>query len=52
MAVGVWSNHDAIADHWQVNRRFEPKMSRDQATAIRARWNDAVQRSQGWAKED
>jgi glycerol kinase len=51
LGTGVWYNRDAIAGHWQVDRRFEPKMSRDQAAAIRARWNDAVQRSRGWAKD-
>src|SRR5262249_23567440 len=51
IATGVWDNPDAIGGHWQVDRRFDPKMSGDQAGDIRARWNDAVRRSQGWAKE-
>jgi glycerol kinase len=52
LAAGAWSGREAIAGHWQVDRRFEPKMSADQATAIRARWTDAVERSRGWAKEE
>lgn len=51
LGTGIWNNREVIAGHWQVDRRFEPKMSRDQAAAIRARWNEAVERSQGWAKE-
>jgi glycerol kinase len=51
LAVGWWNGRDAIAGHWKVDRRFEPKMSRDQAATIRARWHDAVKRSQGWAKD-
>lgn len=51
LAVGVWKGRDKIAGHWQVDRRFEPKMPASDAAAIRARWNDAVGRSRGWAKE-
>ncbi len=52
LATGVWKDRSAIAGHWQVDRRFEPKMSADEAAAIRARWVDAVQRSRGWAKTE
>jgi glycerol kinase len=51
LATGAWKGLDEIAGHWQVDRRFEPRMSADEAATIRARWNDAVKRSQGWAKE-
>ena len=52
LAIGVWKGREGIAGHWQVDRRFEPKMSADEAGAIRARWNNAVGRSLGWAKDD
>ncbi len=51
LVVGVWKGRDEIAGHWQVDRRFEPRMPTSAAAAIRARWNDAVERSRGWAKE-
>ncbi len=51
LAAGVWKARDEIAGYWQVDRRFEPKMLRDEAQSIRARWHDAVERSKGWAKE-
>jgi glycerol kinase len=51
LATGLWHDRGAIAGHWQVDRRFEPRMSPDEATSIRARWSDAVRRTQGWAKE-
>jgi glycerol kinase len=51
LAVGVWKRQDEIAQHWQVDRRFEPKMSADQAASIRARWSEAVKRSRHWASE-
>jgi glycerol kinase len=52
LATGVWKGKDEIAGHWQVDRRFEPCMSPDKAAAIRARWNEAVERSRGWAEEE
>ncbi len=51
LATGLWKGRDAIAGHWKVDRRFEPQMSGDEAAATRARWNEAVKRSKGWAKE-
>jgi glycerol kinase len=52
LAVGTWKARGEIAGHWQVDRRFEPKMSADEAASVRSRWNDAVERSRGWAKDD
>jgi glycerol kinase len=52
LATGVWKGREAIAGHWKVDRRFEPQMSDDEATSIRARWKDAIGRSQGWAKDE
>jgi glycerol kinase len=50
LATGVWPNRDAIADHWQIDRRFELQISRDEAAALQARWRQAVGRAKGWAK--
>jgi glycerol kinase len=51
LATGVWKQRDEIAGHWQVDRRFEPQMAADKAATIRARWNEAVSRSQRWAEQ-
>ena len=48
LAVGVWKDTGDIAGRWQVERRFEPALDRDQAAARRARWNRAVERAKGW----
>jgi glycerol kinase len=50
LAAGVYPNRDAIARQWQVDRRFEPQMSRDQAASMRARWSRAVERALDWEK--
>ena len=52
LAVGVWKNRDEVAQHWQIDRRFEPRMAADQAVKLRARWSEAVERSKMWAEKD
>ncbi|MFM8767572.1 MAG: FGGY family carbohydrate kinase, partial [Rubrivivax sp.] len=42
LAVGVWPDAQALAAQWQVERRFEPRMSRDEAAARMAGWERAV----------
>ncbi len=34
LAVGYWQDEGDIGANWQVDRRFEPAMSRDQAAAL------------------
>ena len=42
LAVGVWPDAGALASQWQVERQFEPLMSRDEAAARMAAWERAV----------
>jgi glycerol kinase len=49
LAVGFWKSPDEVAANWQVDRRFEPAMSRDRAAALRAGWDKAVTRAKSWA---
>lgn len=51
LGAGVWGESDVSA-LWKLDREFEPKMSRDQADTLQARWRKAVERSRGWALED
>jgi glycerol kinase len=50
LGAGVWKSRDEIADHWQIDRRFEPAISADEAATRRARWSEAVKRAKGWAQ--
>jgi glycerol kinase len=50
LAVGYWKNESDIAANWHVDRRFEPAISRDQASALTAKWSKAVERAMHWAK--
>jgi glycerol kinase len=51
LAAGVWSNRNAIKKQWKIDRRFEPKISADEAASRRATWRRAVDRTKGWAQE-
>ena len=45
LATGFWKSTDELSRNWQVDRRFEPQMSRDQAQARMHEWARAVRMS-------
>jgi glycerol kinase len=47
LTVGVWSDIEEIAAHWQYERIFEPQISRDAAAQSMRGWQTAVQRVRG-----
>jgi glycerol kinase len=47
LGAGIWSDGD-LARLWKLDREFEPRMSRDEAATLQARWREAVERSRGW----
>jgi glycerol kinase len=52
LATGFWSSAEELEAGWQVQRRFEPRMSRDQAAGLMRDWSRAVERSRGWSRTD
>ncbi len=46
LGAGVWNGTDELADAWRLDRRFEPGPRDEPAYA---RWQEAVERSRGWA---
>ena len=51
LATGFWRDANEISQQWQMDRRFEPRMSSQERSAKLSRWHEAVTRSQAWAKE-
>ncbi len=49
LAVGYWRDAADVAANWQIDRAFEPAMSRDRALELAAGWNKAVARAKAWA---
>jgi glycerol kinase len=45
LATGLWKGTDELASHWQVQRVFEPLMSRDEADGRMAQWQKAVRQA-------
>jgi glycerol kinase len=50
LAVGFWQSREEIAANWQVERRFEGSMSRQEREALYAGWKRAVGRSRDWVE--
>lgn len=45
MQAGLYPDMDGFAESWALERRFEPKMSRDDRGRLYAGWQDAVKRT-------
>ncbi len=45
LGCGLYAGTDELAAQWQVERRFEPAMARDQAAERMARWERAVRQA-------
>ena len=48
IAVGYWKDAVAIAQQWQVERRFEPAMDNIARNRVQATWHRALDRARGW----
>jgi glycerol kinase len=49
LGTGVWSSTDELRETWSLERRFEPSGDRESPDRAYARWQQAVERSKGWA---
>jgi glycerol kinase len=50
IAVGFWSSPQEVAEHWAIDRTFEPRMSADQRDSLYRDWKRAVERSLKWVQ--
>src|SRR5215469_4616560 len=50
LAVNFWSSPAEVAEHWALDRTFEPTMSADQRNTLYSNWKRAVERSRNWEK--
>jgi glycerol kinase len=42
LGLGIFDGTDALESQWQIERRFEPTLSREEASARMAQWERAV----------
>jgi glycerol kinase len=45
LSAGIYQSPQELAQHWRVQRRFDPQMSRDQAESLMAHWEKAVRQT-------
>jgi glycerol kinase len=51
LTVDLWKSREELAAHWQVERRFEPRMSSSERETRMSRWREAISRSRKWASD-
>ena len=51
LGVGAWPDQQTLARQWQVGRRFEPQLSDSARVDRLTRWQQAIDRARGWARE-
>jgi len=48
LAVGYWQNTEEIENLWQMDKKFEPKMSQEEREKLYKGWKKAVSRALKW----
>ncbi|WP_144906303.1 glycerol kinase GlpK [Halobellus captivus] len=51
LAVDYWESLDELRENWRVDREFEPDRADDVEDRY-ARWQEAVERSRDWARDE
>jgi glycerol kinase len=51
LGVGFWPDKETIADQWQKDKIFEPKIDNAARAKRRAQWKRALERSRDWETE-
>jgi glycerol kinase len=52
LATGFWSSRRELADKWQLDNRYTPRLDVAERERLFRRWHKAVERSRGWALDD
>jgi glycerol kinase len=50
LATAYWKDAEVLKNQWQLERRFEPRMTEDQRQALKSTWRRAVKRAKGWVE--
>jgi glycerol kinase len=52
LATGFWSSREELAQKWQLENRYSPRIDEAQRERLFRRWHKAVERCKGWALDD
>jgi len=50
VATGFWKDMEEVASKWQCEKRFEPRLSKEEREKLMEGWNKAVAHASGWLK--
>jgi len=50
LAVGFWKSKEEIANLWEKERVFIPRMNKKERERLSADWKRAIERAKGWVK--
>nr|MBA3450937.1 glycerol kinase [Chloroflexia bacterium] len=51
LGAGIWAGEPELAQHWRVERVFEPSIGADEREARYDIWHEAINRSRNWNKD-
>ena len=51
LAVGYWKDTSEVVNNWALDREFTPQRDKSEVDRQYARWQQAVERSRGWAEQ-
>lgn len=49
LAVEFWKSREELKHHWEIDKKFEPQMTKEQADELKRKWKEAVKRAKNWA---
>ncbi len=50
VTVGFWKDMEEVAAKWQCEKRFEPRLTKEEREKLMEGWNKAVSHASGWLK--
>ncbi len=48
LGSGIWESTEQLSSLWEIDKVFEPKISKDEAAERMTTWSKAVERSKNW----
>jgi glycerol kinase len=52
LAVGFWTDLEAVSAQWRIDREFRPAMADDRVNGLLMGWRRALERARGWLSAD
>ena len=49
---GFWSSREELAEKWQLENRYTPRIDQAERDRRFRRWHKAVERAKGWALDE